>query len=145
MTEYRNATYKPQISQRTRTTIRRAFTNLGRPQDTRFLENLTRIHDFNSMIYACAYLIILDGLREDITIEDPESISKSKLFETLVDKMDGEEDEDEKESSNNKYRLILLFQVYIMIITIRLNVPREELIRREGQSSESGRYLDFES
>lgn len=128
MTEYRTAIYKTQITQRTRTTIRRAFTAFGRGHDARFLESISRIFDLNSMVYACAYLIILDGINEE-----PKTIANSKLFGILVNKIGDPE--------NEKTRLTLLFHVYVTIIMIRLNVPPNELLRREGYQR---RFADVE-
>ncbi len=121
--EYRTSVNRPQLTVRTKTTIRRAFLSLNRGQDTRFLDNLTHLQDLNGQIYACAYLIILDKTEEDV-----KSISNSPIFKALVDKAVGGDSEEDR-----KRRLALLFQVYITIILIRLYVPEEELSLKEGQ------------
>lgn len=126
MTEYRTAVYKTQLLPRTKTTIRRAFILFDRGQDTRFLDSLSRIQDLNAPVYACAYLIIYDKIEET-----PESINKSELFNTLVQKLG---------DYNGKKRLALLFQVYVTIVLIRLQVPEAELSLKEGQR----KYLSTE-
>lgn len=121
MTEYRLASNKQQLVTRTKNTIRRAFGAFNRGQDTRFLDSLPRLQDMNSLIYACAYLTILDNLQEE-----PASIRKTELFSTLLNELKiGEDDE--------RRTLLALFQVYVMIVMIRLHVPESELLLKEGQ------------
>lgn len=118
MTEYRSAQYEPQLKSKNKTTIRRAFGLFDRASDTRFLESLPRLRDMNAPVYACAYLIILDKGEED-----PTGIQNSDLFKRLIDKtstMDGKKN-------------IVLFEVFFTILLIRLHVPQEELMMREGQ------------
>jgi len=128
MTEYRTAVDKTQLVPRTKTSIRRAFTLFGRGQDTRYLDSLPRLQDLNAKVYACAYLIILDGIEED-----PSSILKSELFGILLRDRASEDGIDERK------KLSLLFQVYVTVINIRLNVPEEEILMKEGQKK---RYYD---